>query len=288
MKRLTIFTSLYNSEKKVKNLYQSLCRQSIKDFVWLTVDDGSTDSTKEVIKEYINEGEIDIIYVYQKNGGKHRAMNRAMQISDTELFVTIDHDDYFVSDAVETILKVWDNTKSEKNLIGMVGYRGKSEIETMHGERFADRDYCQFRELLSNNCNFDTTVIFRTDMAKVFSYPEIEGENWTVEAYLFRLIDYSGFIFKKIEKPLIICEYLPTGLTMSGKFNYPKGLLCYYEMIVNNEERWRERVEARSKCIALSRITEEKVQVTFNFLENLIAFILSPIPYHHYMKIMKR
>ncbi len=287
MSRLTIFTSLYNSEEKVKRLYQSLCEQSVKDFIWLTIDDGSTDSTKRVIDKYISEGKIDINYVYQENGGKHRAMNRAIQIADTELFVTIDHDDYFVSDAVETILRVWDSTEKGRDLIGMVGYRGKNDTETMHGERFADKDYCQFRELISNECNFETTVIFQTERVKAFSYPEIKGEYWAVEAYLFRMIDYSNYIFKKIEKPLIICEYLPTGLTMSGKFNYPKGLLRYYEMIANNERKWMERIEARSKCIALGKITEEEVHVSFDFLENLIAFILSPIPYTHYKKILK-
>ena len=44
-KRLTVFTPAYNREKLLKRLYDSLVNQTCKDFVWLIVDDGSTDNT---------------------------------------------------------------------------------------------------------------------------------------------------------------------------------------------------------------------------------------------------
>ena len=52
MKTLTVFTPAYNRAYSIHLCYESLCRQSCKDFVWLVVDDGSTDGTVALIKKW--------------------------------------------------------------------------------------------------------------------------------------------------------------------------------------------------------------------------------------------
>ena len=51
-KTLTVFTPAYNRAYTIHKCYESLRRQTLKDFVWLVVDDGSTDNTAELIKEW--------------------------------------------------------------------------------------------------------------------------------------------------------------------------------------------------------------------------------------------
>ena len=46
---LTVFTPTYNRAHTLPRTYQSLCRQDCKDFVWLVVDDGSTEDRKSVV-----------------------------------------------------------------------------------------------------------------------------------------------------------------------------------------------------------------------------------------------
>ena len=74
MATLTVFTPLYNRINTLKRTYESLKRQTSKDFVWLIIDDGSTDNPYEIIKEWIkiNNG-FEIKYVYKENGGMHTA-----------------------------------------------------------------------------------------------------------------------------------------------------------------------------------------------------------------------
>ena len=92
MKRLTIFTPTYNRAYILPKLYDSLCEQTCQDFDWLIVDDGSTDHTKELVGDWIKEKKISIRYVCQENGGKMRAYNKAVSLTETELFVCIDSD----------------------------------------------------------------------------------------------------------------------------------------------------------------------------------------------------
>lgn len=66
MKTLTIFTPTFNRAYTLHKCYESLKRQTSKDFVWLIIDDGSSDNTKELVDKWINENEVEIRYYYQK------------------------------------------------------------------------------------------------------------------------------------------------------------------------------------------------------------------------------
>ena len=60
---VTVITPTYNRKKYLKRLYNSLCNQTVKNFKWLIVDDGSTDLTKQQVESFIDEGLLDIIYL---------------------------------------------------------------------------------------------------------------------------------------------------------------------------------------------------------------------------------
>ena len=108
---LTIFTPAYNRAYTLHKCYESLKKQTNKDFEWLIIDDGSTDNTRELVQSWIEEN-------YQKNQGMHGAHNTAYELIDTELNVCIDSDDYMPDDAVKKILKFWDKNKSD-NIAGI-------------------------------------------------------------------------------------------------------------------------------------------------------------------------
>ena len=54
-KMLTVFTPAYNRAYTIHKCYESLKRQTCKDFEWLIIDDGSTDNTKELVDKWMKE-----------------------------------------------------------------------------------------------------------------------------------------------------------------------------------------------------------------------------------------
>ena len=52
---LTVFTTTYNRAHTLNRCYESLKRQTSRDFLWLIIDDGSTDNTKELVKKWANK-----------------------------------------------------------------------------------------------------------------------------------------------------------------------------------------------------------------------------------------
>ena len=57
-KMITVFTPTYNRAYIIGKLYESLKRQTFKDFEWLVIDDGSVDNTENLIQGFIFEKEI--------------------------------------------------------------------------------------------------------------------------------------------------------------------------------------------------------------------------------------
>jgi glycosyltransferase involved in cell wall biosynthesis len=109
----TVFTPTYNRAGTLPRLYKSLINQSFKDYLWLIIDDGSTDNTNEIVSEWIKENKIKIKYQYKINGGKHTAMKLAFELIDTKYLIEIDSDDELTPDTIEVFRDEW--TKIEKN-----------------------------------------------------------------------------------------------------------------------------------------------------------------------------
>ena len=79
MKTLTVFTPTFNRAYTLHKCYESLKRQTSKDFVWLIIDDGSSDNTSKIAKE-VKSDKITVI-TQDKNRGKGYALNNGLKIA---------------------------------------------------------------------------------------------------------------------------------------------------------------------------------------------------------------
>ena len=118
---LTVFTPTYNRAYILPRLYESLLKQTDKNFEWVIVNDGSTDNTKKIIEEWIEKDKIVIRYYEQENQGKPVAHNKGVEKAKGEIFTCVDSDDFLVDNAVEIINSKWDECKSNNMCIGIVG-----------------------------------------------------------------------------------------------------------------------------------------------------------------------
>lgn len=114
MKHLfTVFTPTHNRAHLIHKLYESLKRQTFKDFVWLVVDDGSDDNTKEVIDGFIKENKIEIVYHFIPNGFLYLAESYSATVVDSNYIVRIDDDDWLLDNCLEVYYNEWKKIESE-------------------------------------------------------------------------------------------------------------------------------------------------------------------------------
>ena len=107
MLELTVFTPAFNRVKTLERAYLSLEAQTCKDFVWLIIDDGSTDNTKELISKIKDKASFPVEYHWKENGGRHTAVNYSYNYLNTKYVVTLDSDDELLPNAVELMLNTW-------------------------------------------------------------------------------------------------------------------------------------------------------------------------------------
>lgn len=168
---LTVFTPTYNRAGLLERCYNALLRQSDKDFVWIIVDDGSTDNTKIIVEKWIlNNNAFQIEYYYKNNGGLHTAYNVAVKNIHTELCVCIDSDDYPSDNCVETIKKCWLSRDKNVEYAGIFGLNRDLEGNLIGGELsgFREIDIVKWTLGKYDVKAGDKKLVVRTDLYKQF------------------------------------------------------------------------------------------------------------------------
>ena len=230
MKKLTVFTPAYNRADMLHTVYESLLCQTNTDFVWLVVDDGSSDDTWEVLNSFKNEGRLEIDLIRQENGGKMRAHNVGVRLAETELFVCLDSDDCFTKNTVSDILKQWEKVSGDREIAGIVAHKGRDEEHTLYDAVFPDIETDTLSGLYSKGFKGETTLIYRTEILKKHLFPEIPGEKYVPEDVVYDEIDRE-YRLSVLNRILTVCTLKDEGLTDRAaelREKNPTGWYIYY------------------------------------------------------------
>ncbi len=244
--KITVFTPTFNRAYILPQLYQSLMRQSFRDFEWLIVDDGSSDDTESVVSRWskANNG-FPIRYFKQPNGGKCRAINRGLELASGLLFFVVDSDDYLTSDALQKISEWEANLPHDARYCGVAGNLGISENETpnkLFEEEFYDGT------LLDRYTQVDgeRAMAFYTDIHRKYPYPSFENESFMTEAVAYNRMAHDGYRMRFYNDILCIYEYRDDGLTKAGNTLFLKNPRGYALWIKEKVEftggNWKEKI----------------------------------------------
>ncbi len=230
MKKITIFTPTYNRAYILRQAYESLLEQTNKNFIWLIIDDGSTDNTEEIVKTWQKENKIEINYIKQENQGKHIAHNTAVKNCDTEFFLILDSDDYLSKNAIEILENETQKIENQENISGIIGNRWIPKSNKAIGTEMPKGiEYASGLELYQKlGFKGDTLRLYKTKILKEFLFPKIEGEKFIYENVVFDVIDSKYKMMINRDK-LYYGEYLEDGYTSNAKKvkeNNPKGYAC--------------------------------------------------------------
>ncbi|EOO15539.1 MULTISPECIES: glycosyltransferase family 2 protein [Bacillus cereus group] len=229
MKKLTIFTPTYNRAYCLQGCYGSLKQQTCKDFIWLIIDDGSDDNTKELVHSWISEDYIDIEYYWQANQGMHGAHNTAYEMIDTELNVCIDSDDSMPSDAVEKIINFWNENGNEQvsGIIALDLYKDEKVIGSKLPLNL--KRSTLFNLYNKHGVTGDKKLVYRTELTKKYPYPIFKNEKYVGLAYKYYMLDQK-YEMLLMNEALCYVEYMPDGSSMNMLNQYrknPKGFAFY-------------------------------------------------------------
>ncbi|GGH81689.1 glycosyltransferase involved in cell wall biosynthesis [Pullulanibacillus pueri] len=244
---ITVFTPTYNRAYTLHLCYESLKRQTCQEFIWLIIDDGSTDDTHALVKQWILDAEISIRYHYQENQGMHGAHNTAYALIDTELNLCIDSDDYLSDNAIETIVSFWKRYGSDQ-VAGIVGLDATPEGDIIGTPMPKDIKTTTLLDLYRKyKVKGDKKLVYRSELTKKSPpYPIFNGEKYFPLAYKYILIDQNCPLLV-LNKVLCHVEYLEDGSSMNIIQQYkknPRGFILYRELSMRYAATFKERYRA--------------------------------------------
>lgn len=237
---ITILTPTFNRANLLTRLYESLCRQTIYNFEWILIDDGSTDETSSLAKNFLLSNKFQFKYLYKNNGGKHTAINRGIDVARGEYIFIVDSDDFLPRNSIQIIIEKINFIKNLDNYSQICGICG--DKQDIHRSKFSTSimeeyigNYLDFRYKL--NIKGDKAEVFKTAILKEFKFPEFQGEKFCPEALIWNRIamKYDMLFIKNI---IYFCEYQDGGLTskiVEIRKKSSKATLLYYKDLFQNK-----------------------------------------------------
>ena len=230
---ITVFTPTYNRKEELKRLYESLLKQEYKDFEWVVVDDGSTDGTEELVKEFIKDNLIKITYFKQKNQGKNMAHNKGVELAKGEYFVGVDSDCALTVDALSIVNEYREKIKDREDICGLGFLNYNMKTREFVGSKFPEDEFEETYYNIYNKYKVtgDKELKFKTDIIKKFPFPKIEDEKFVPESLVFNRIS-KEYKFLFVNKGIINVDYLEDGYS-NNYFDLvrrnPRGNMLYYK-----------------------------------------------------------
>ncbi|ADO37676.1 Glycosyltransferase involved in cell wall bisynthesis [Eubacterium callanderi] len=264
---ISVVTPTYNRAGLIVRLYNSLLKQTNYNFNWVVIDDGSFDNTEETIKNLKNNN-FEIIYYKQKNGGKARALNRAFSlVSNSNLYVIVDSDDYLLPDAIELIETKYLKYKDFLD-VGAIYFRYMDKTSTtIH----SGKNFLREEKILSRNDHDDQyskddgVICYFQRAVKKYRYPEYPDENY-VGPTVLQMDMAEEFKIAFTNEIIGIAEYQENGLTKFGRklrLKNPLGMTRYSQLQFLGTKRMKKKIISSTIGMAyfyISGLSIEKVE----------------------------
>ena len=229
--KVSILTATYNRAEMLKKLYESL-KKNLKyklNIEWIIVDDGSTDKTKSVVAEFIEENKILIKYCYQKNQGKMVAINEAVKFSTGELIMDCDSDDYLTEDALEILSNTAKELEKNPNLYGLC-FLKKEDNGQISGNKFKMNNLptTMFDLYFKDDIQGEKVLVFNAQIRKKYMHQLENGEKFVTEARMYHKMDEKYKILC-INEALQVGSYREDGYTKNIKKTFMESPFGYYK-----------------------------------------------------------
>lgn len=249
--KLSIIIPVYNVEKYIKHCLDSIKSQTMKDFEIIIVNDGATDNSEKIIKEYQkNNPDLEIKYFKKENGGLASARNYGVKHAEGDYISFIDPDDYLDSNTYED-LKVYmdeeiDVIKFKLKLVN----QNKEIIELVNGPVF---NKCSGEEGYKILCIADKFM----DPACIYLYRK---EYFVKNNFQYRLRYHEDFGLTSLiivnAKTFVSTNcygynYLQTDNSLTRDNDYNKNklrandMLKHYDYMISNIEKYNIKKETK-------------------------------------------
>jgi len=206
MKKITIITPTYNRAKTLPKVFESLLNQSFKDFLWIILDDGSTDNTHEVVQNFqLLNPFFEIIYKKDKNRHKFLTVLEGVKMVKTPYFMVIDSDDIYPENSLEILISEVEKTDNQDDYISVMGLSADENghiVGDQYPKNGFDGSILEMRykyKVRGDKFGIFITQTYQREIAGK-DYSQYEGKGYIPQSVIFNDYDAKGVKTRFINK----------------------------------------------------------------------------------------
>lgn len=252
---LSIVIPVFNVGKYINKTLESLESQTLKDFEVIIINDGSTDSSKDIIKEWSNK--LNIRYYEQENMGVSNARNKGIALAKGEYIYFLDGDDFIAPSTVKQLNKAmldnydfiyfkYNTQNSEHNIIGR--YDDKFSVLTHETKNIEILNAYLKRVIHINMCSFIIKKEILLNNSIYFEEGCINGED---QEFIIKAITCSKRLIGINE---VLFYYVKRSSSISNSFNVKRF------QVISAYERIKDYL-SKNSLYASYRIIEEELEI---------------------------
>jgi glycosyltransferase involved in cell wall biosynthesis len=288
----TIFTATFNRAHTLHRVFDSLQDQTLQDFEWLIVDDGSTDRTAETVAAWKKTAPFTIRYIRQEHTGKHIAHNRALKEARGQFFAIMDSDDALLPHALERMHWHWNSIpEAERSQFWAVAGLACNEDSQIVGDQFPSSPFdTSFRDLRYVHRNHgEKFFVSPTAILRNYPFPEIAGTQFVPEVVVWFEIakTYKHRSVNEVCR-VYFCDRASANDRLSNRKNITttaRGRHYYYLWLLNNDMEYFSKspepfMKAALMLPAASYYSRQSWQQTWAALDRISAkcLVVSMLP----------
>ena len=230
--KYSIIIPVYNAEKCICKCLDSVFEQTSKDYEIILVNDGSTDSSEEVIKEYIIKKNTEKVhYIKQENKGPAAARAKGIENAKGRYIAFLDADDIWYPNKLEYVDRIIEKENAtfiyhNERMVLPNGKRKKSGYYRIGNRSLEDL-------LLKGNPISTSTVVVESELLKA-NHTFSDGIEYGEDIACWIELAKAGAVFSYIETPLGEYRRMETSLTLSNEqylINTGKRLIEFYDYL---------------------------------------------------------
>jgi glycosyltransferase involved in cell wall biosynthesis len=282
--RFTVFTPTYNCGHLIHRVFNSLKKQTFRDFEWIVIDDGSTDNTEKIIELFKKSADFPIIYEYQKNSGKPAATNKAVKMANGELFITADADDEFIEDTLKIFNKYYESYLKESNL-SHICCNCLTQFGELHGDKFPESPWIanEFKMCFEKKIAGEKWAAVKIEIMKEFPFNDIV-DKFVPESHFWYAVanKYDALFINENLRIYYVNQEDYKSLSSDKKIKFPKGrrfrdmevINKYYDKVKSDKKFLKKTFVDYIRMSVHSKVGFFKMFKDIKALRNKILLIL--------------
>lgn len=198
---VSVLLPTYNREDVVRTAIESILNQSFTNFEFIIVDDGSTDSTSDIIKEYAKKDKRIVYVKNEKNSGIVTSLNRGLDIARGKYIARMDDDDASHRGRLERQVQAMEEHPEIAILGTQIGANLNDEIKKT-SPKVDDANAIEINTYFSSALAHPTIMI-RLDFLTKNNIRYSEKYKYAEDCSLYRDVLNAGGLINRLKEPLL-------------------------------------------------------------------------------------